>query len=1325
MWWIFGVLLVVVIVVAVVLAVIVVRARKHATVKKADLAASQAVQEDRAASALLMRELRPAFAQSVQRLRSIVGGIDSSYGVPWYLLIGPAGAGKTTLLSGAIETAIPSTRGTTDTTNANGLTWSFFEGGVVIDVAATLAFPDNRRDLSGWNALLRLIKRYRPRRPIDGVIVAVPATLLVDDAWKGRVQTMSAAIRERLALAQAAFGFSLPVYVVITQADQIRGFSAFTSALPDHLQQDMLGWSNPHAADLVFQSSWIAEGILELHRGIVHMQVELFAGRPHIEQASDFFLFSGEVKRISEPLRILLEEIFRPTAYQAGFSCRGFYLCGQATAGDDAVDLGGRVAPPSIKFLGDLLSRKIFPERGLAAPLPGTSVARDRVSVAAQVAAVLIAIVLAVGTNWTYARLSHARDVQERFFRDVNENLELRAQSLSNQRSMTDEERISRGFQLLEGVERLSVEDFHSIFFPASIIRPIEPQVAIVLRETFGHLILPDFRLALERKGQDLFAWNGEAPVVEDEDDTIRPVLDASPHYRAMQRFANEYRTFVDNYFRYHALSLVGSQEGDLRALADLGNYLTGRQIVAMNVPEEPYGRALREAVADPVDCRFALDRQLQNLVKQRGAVLLNRFGTSWFGDENPLLRSETEFEEEWKGMVETGDADIRLLIDQLDGLAASAATWAAIGGRSGDLRIPVLDQAPFKRLDSKDLCAPLSPELAGEIETLKRLRDELTGRLVKVAAEPFDTFLEQGDKGLRLSEPLQVLKTDLDELKAKDFWVAIPVSSEGVLPQRATWRAETIDQTTLLFDAYDRYRSGAFPGFEPAFRRPLVTALTAEVARGLATRLSFDATEGAPLPTSSAELLAEVSRLGGVLTKMSRLVPLFESSSDPFVRELVTNLDGQAAEALRRLETDAVDRHPYVFDRQSDFVFNSWAEIRGEAAAPADALKKWAGFVEDERSSVRQYAAQAEPLVRFLTATRAASPLSRRWSAIVEDVARNTQNLAGNGFGTFEVFVRDGIPAIVPEKDCVPAGMGPAGRNAGGFFLTLRNDLAERAVRHCREMATTSVQTRFATIASSFNRLLAGRFPFSGTLDNSREALPADALEFLRVYDRQDGRQLLQQIQARSCSEDATTFLRRIDGLYPLLSPGRELAVPALTLDVLPRFRANPEGEIGGNQIVDWQMDIGRQTFRDSDPEGAKTARWNSGDPVRVVLRFAKDSPDRPLPGTATRVDNRTLFYDYQGVWALFGLLRATRPNPLDLAGARDLEPNLLKFDIPIERDPAQPPLAAPEPPTSRFRVFVRLRVSQPGKPDPLAAPEFPAVAPAQLSCTARISEF
>jgi hypothetical protein len=73
----------------------------------------------------------------------------------------------------------------------------------------------------------------------------------------------------------------------------------------------------------------------------------------------------------------------------------------------------------------------------------------------------------------------------------------------------------------------------------------------------------------------------------------------------------------------------------------------------------------------------------------------------------------------------------------------------------------------------------------------------------------------------------------------------------------------------------------------------------------------------------------------------------------------------------------------------------------------------------------------------------------------------------------------------------------------------------------------------------------------------------------------------------------------------------------------------------------------------------------------------------------------------------------------------ARDRDVELQEIRLQIARDSAQPPLAAPELPTPHFRVFVRLRVSQPGKPDPLAASDFPAIAPPQLSCTARTSEF
>jgi hypothetical protein len=220
--------------------------------------------------------------------------------------------------------------------------------------------------------------------------------------------------------------------------------------------------------------------------------------------------------------------------------------------------------------------------------------------------------------------------------------------------------------------------------------------------------------------------------------------------------------------------------------------------------------------------------------------------------------------------------------------------------------------------------------------------------------------------------------------------------------------------------------------------------------------------------------------------------------------------------------------------------------------------------------AALRQYAAQAEPLVRFLTATRASSPLSRRWLAIVEDVAKNEQNLAGNGFGTFEVFVRDGIPAIVPEKDCVLAAMGAAGRNRRRVLphAPERSGGARRPAlpRDGDDERADALRGDCIVVQPAARRTI----PVQPTLDNSRERCRPTRSSSCASTTGRTGASCCSRFRPAAAPRTPPPFLRRIDGLYPLLSPRRELAVPALTLDVLPRFRANPEGEIGGNQIVE-----------------------------------------------------------------------------------------------------------------------------------------------------------
>jgi type VI secretion system protein ImpL len=382
--------------------------------------------------------------------------------------------------------------------------------------------------------------------------------------------------------------------------------------------------------------------------------------------------------------------------------------------------------------------------------------------------------------------------------------------------------------------------------------------------------------------------------------------------------------------------------------------------------------------------------------------------------------------------------------------------------------------------------------------------------------------------------------------------------------------------------------------------------------------------------------------------------------------------------------------------------------------------IKRWASYVDEQRESLRRYALQAEPLVRFLTKTHGVTLLTRRWAGIVDDVTTFDQKMAGNGLGSLDVFLRDGLPQIVPEKECgATAGLVPV-RTNGSFFIGVRNDMLDDVVKHCRELARSGVQARYAAIAQSFNTLLASRYPFTQGLEGTRDSTPADVLEFLRVYDRQDGRSLAAQLQARSCGEEPARFLRRMDALYPVFTPARELPGGAVALDVVPEFRVNRDREIGGSEIAQWTMDIGRQTIRDGDPP--KPARWVLGDPVQLTLRFAKDSPEKPIAlSSAWRklIDPRTVRMEFQGTWSLLSLLRAGRAAPTDLLTAADAAPNTLRFDIPVERDlERRAVVTASQPPPPAFRVYVRVRVFQPGKQDPIAVDEFPVQAPATVSC-------
>jgi type VI secretion system protein ImpL len=118
-------------------------------------------------------ELPMAFSGAIEAVRKRVPGRDFRYRLPWFLLLGRPSAGKTTLLSesglaSALEEQIEIQRTT-------GISWNFFSDGVVIDVGGW-CFGSSPDAVSAWRRLLALFVNHRPEKPLDGVVVALPAS---------------------------------------------------------------------------------------------------------------------------------------------------------------------------------------------------------------------------------------------------------------------------------------------------------------------------------------------------------------------------------------------------------------------------------------------------------------------------------------------------------------------------------------------------------------------------------------------------------------------------------------------------------------------------------------------------------------------------------------------------------------------------------------------------------------------------------------------------------------------------------------------------------------------------------------------------------------------------------------------------------------------------------------------------------------------------------------------------------------------------------------------------------------------------------------------
>ncbi|MCA9683517.1 MAG: type VI secretion system membrane subunit TssM, partial [Myxococcales bacterium] len=186
------------------------------------------------------------FNKAVGALKGSKLGKEALFALPWYVIIGPPGVGKSTALrNSGLQFPYLSERGGGAVKGIGGTRncdWWMTNQAVIVDTAGRYTTEDTDRD--EWLAFLDLLKDTRPKRPINGILLAVAVSDLAL-ANAEEINMMSTKIRARIDEVTKHLEMSVPVYVLFTKCDLLPGFVEMYSEMGKNERKDIWGFTLP------------------------------------------------------------------------------------------------------------------------------------------------------------------------------------------------------------------------------------------------------------------------------------------------------------------------------------------------------------------------------------------------------------------------------------------------------------------------------------------------------------------------------------------------------------------------------------------------------------------------------------------------------------------------------------------------------------------------------------------------------------------------------------------------------------------------------------------------------------------------------------------------------------------------------------------------------------------------------------------------------------------------------------------------------------------------------------------------------------------------
>ncbi len=334
-----------------------------------------------------LNAVRSAMLEAVGTIRnSRLGratGARALYELPWYMVIGNPAAGKSSAITqSGLQFPFADPKAIHGVGGTRQCDWFFTAQGILLDTAGRYAVQ--AADREEWHGFLGLLKKHRPRAPINGIIIAVSIAELRGDDTESVLQ-LARSLRQRVQDLIERLEVFAPVYVMFTKADLVAGFADF------FMDAEVAERERPWGATIPFKQksgcremlAFFEQSFDELCEGLREMGIATMTQRRRDLVPPGVATFPLEFAALRASLKAFLATLFEDNPFQFRPLFRGYYftsalqegqpLCAQSLHVARRFGLSGTVeAAPRTRtgaqagyFLPRLFSEVIFADKDL------------------------------------------------------------------------------------------------------------------------------------------------------------------------------------------------------------------------------------------------------------------------------------------------------------------------------------------------------------------------------------------------------------------------------------------------------------------------------------------------------------------------------------------------------------------------------------------------------------------------------------------------------------------------------------------------------------------------------------------------------------------------------------------------------------------------------------------------------------------------------------------------------------------------------------------------------------------------------------------------